>query len=58
MRWTVKPDDGWRRWFAIWPKKIGDEMIWLRPYWFKFHGEYTVVCIDNPHQPDTKGARA
>lgn len=43
MRWSVKPDDGWRNWFALIPVKIGDEWFWLEWFQRRFMGDYYEV---------------
>ena len=43
MRWSVKPDDGWRNWFALIPVKIGGEWFWLEWFQRRFAGDYYEV---------------
>lgn len=50
MKWKRKPSDGWMRWFALWPTRIGDDVIWLGWFWAKFHGEYDIFSLEDPRQ--------
>lgn len=59
MRWKAK-EDGWRRKFAWFPVRIGDEWLWLELYESMFMGEYSLVRTidggdDDQHpQPDRR----
>lgn len=46
MRFKEKVDkqDGWRKRFAFFPMKIGDEWVWLEWYWQRFEGLFYNVA--------------
>jgi hypothetical protein len=45
MRWSAKPEYGWKPWFAFFPLRwYGDRMIWLEPIWVRWAGEYSAWC--------------
>lgn len=43
MRWPAYSGDGWQRRIAIFPVKIGNEVVWLEWIEKRFMGEYYEV---------------
>ena len=57
MRWSsIDPRQGWRRRFALFPVKIGEQWLWLEKYEARHMGEYREVrtledAALSPEQP-------
>jgi hypothetical protein len=39
MRWKAKPENPWKRRFALLPVKIGDQWLWMERYYSAYWGE-------------------
>lgn len=50
MIWSRKRKSDWRRWFAIIPVPIGDEVVWLQWFWWKPCGEYDIRSAVDPEK--------
>ena len=51
MRWLAKRRDDWSVGFAVLPVTIGDDVVWLERYLYKFCGEYTAVELYSKERP-------
>lgn len=50
MRWPVKPDDGWRNRFALFPVKFDEDGVWIWLEWYQARdmGIYTQIRLPTP----------
>lgn len=50
MRWNKRPLNGWGRRFALLPTEVCGLIIWLEPYWGRWHGDHGERRLTDPRK--------